>query len=354
MKGSILILNSLTAGILFLGALMVWNKPKQSNLYTNACISLFLLSLSFLFLQLILEISEQQEPLLIVFLESSRWLIFPFFYISLVSYIYPSRKMKRHWPHFIPFLIFLFLPWIHSLKPIPAVAWSVKYFLLIQAFLYAFLVEFRLKEHLRRVVHFSASGEGVNLIWMKWVYYALVGMSVFRLLTLAIDGTEFFVSLVYFFLTLLLVKYAFLQKDIYPENEDFLERSLKNLLPDKKGTARLTSMQVDLLKQKVESILLSERLYLQPSLNLNDLSLRTGINMHELSYVINEGFGKNFYQLINELRIEEAVRLLHSGKFGKREMGNVGVEAGFNSKTTFYAAMKKYKGKTPGQLLKRR
>lgn len=115
---------------------------------------------------------------------------------------------------------------------------------------------------------------------------------------------------------------------------------------------RLTAEQVEELKSIVTRKTDSEKLYLDPSLTLSVLSGKIGISTHELSYVLNNGLGKSFYQFINELRTEEAKSLLLSEDTKHLDMLGVAIRAGFNSKTTFYTTFKKATKLTPKEYIK--
>lgn len=106
------------------------------------------------------------------------------------------------------------------------------------------------------------------------------------------------------------------------------------------------------LKSKVMLVLEERKLFLDPSLTLTDLSREVGIGIHELSYVINNGLNKNFYNLINEMRVEEAKKILLSEKIRYSDMIGIAIEAGFNSKTTFNTTFKKSTGQTPTDFLR--
>jgi AraC-like DNA-binding protein len=56
---------------------------------------------------------------------------------------------------------------------------------------------------------------------------------------------------------------------------------------------------------------------------------------------------KNFYDLVNGYRVEEAKRLLLDPKSFNYTILSVGFEAGFNSKTTFNTVFKKFTGLSP-------
>ena len=66
-----------------------------------------------------------------------------------------------------------------------------------------------------------------------------------------------------------------------------------------------------------------------------------------VSQAINEGLKRNFYDLINGYRVEEAKQLLVDSKNMNFTILSIGFEAGFNSKTTFNTVFKKFTGSTP-------
>ncbi|MDB2526762.1 helix-turn-helix domain-containing protein, partial [Mariniblastus sp.] len=57
----------------------------------------------------------------------------------------------------------------------------------------------------------------------------------------------------------------------------------------------------------------------------------------------------NFYQFINEFRIKKFKRLMETSKVQQFTLLGLAIESGFHSKSTFYAAFKKFEGMTPKQ-----
>ena len=90
-----------------------------------------------------------------------------------------------------------------------------------------------------------------------------------------------------------------------------------------------------------------EKLYQETELTLQQLSDKLGLHTYLVSQAINEGLKKNFYDLVNNYRVEEAKRLLLHPKNVNYTVLSVGFEAGFNSKTTFNTVFKKFTGLTP-------
>ncbi|MGC1516400.1 MAG: helix-turn-helix domain-containing protein, partial [Maribacter sp.] len=112
----------------------------------------------------------------------------------------------------------------------------------------------------------------------------------------------------------------------------------KTLVPSKKN---------DLLIRELNTIVKDKKLYTDPNLKLLEVAHRLDISAHELSKLINEYLGKNFTDLINEFRIEEAKQLLGGNSLYTVEA--IGHQCGFNSKSAFYKAFKKFTHLTPTQ-----
>lgn len=128
------------------------------------------------------------------------------------------------------------------------------------------------------------------------------------------------------------------------EAEEIEER--KTLLPEK---------DLEKLKNKLQSLMVNEKIYREPNLTLNDLSKELGVNSSVLSYGINNGFRKNFNDFVNEFRINEVKEKLKNSD--DSTLLGVAFDCGFNSKATFNRAFKKFTGVSPKEfqenLLKR-
>lgn len=87
--------------------------------------------------------------------------------------------------------------------------------------------------------------------------------------------------------------------------------------------------------------------YLDPYLSLDSLADELEIGTSSLSKMINTYGGSNFSDYINKLRVEEAKKLLGDAEFDAYTIVAIGLECGFNSKSTFYTAFKKFMFQTP-------
>ncbi|HQU84783.1 MAG TPA: AraC family transcriptional regulator [Pyrinomonadaceae bacterium] len=110
----------------------------------------------------------------------------------------------------------------------------------------------------------------------------------------------------------------------------------------------LAEKELEKLKEKLENLMRKEKIYLEPNLTLNDLSRRLGVNSSVLSYAINNGFGKNFNDFVNEFRIGDVKEKL---KNSDDSLLNIAFDCGFNSKATFNRAFKKFTGVSPKEFV---
>ncbi len=118
-------------------------------------------------------------------------------------------------------------------------------------------------------------------------------------------------------------------------------------LPEVSAARAARIENLDELSVKVDIVMRERRPYLEPKLTLPLLSEFTGINPHLLSRVINEKFGKNFFEFVNSYRVEEFKKLATTDKLKNMTLLALALEAGFNSKSTFNAAFKKIAKQTP-------
>ena len=110
-----------------------------------------------------------------------------------------------------------------------------------------------------------------------------------------------------------------------------------------------SSSSIQVLRAKVES----SKAYLNPELTLRDLSKKIDMPPKEISNIINKELEQNFYQFINDYRIEEVKQKLISKENQHLKIMSIAYESGFNSKATFNRLFKSKVGMTPKEYLER-
>lgn len=115
-----------------------------------------------------------------------------------------------------------------------------------------------------------------------------------------------------------------------------------------------TSFQFDLeeLNSKLESVILIDKVFLDPNLTVKKLAKEIDSNEKYMSYLINKIYNKNFSNFINEHRIDFAKKILMDKEYKQYTIEAIGGLSGFNSKSGFNTLFKKYTGVTPSQFKK--
>lgn len=111
------------------------------------------------------------------------------------------------------------------------------------------------------------------------------------------------------------------------------------------GNKKISGEQADLLKDKLQNLILAAELYKDADLKLNDLAKLLKVSSHLLSQLLNDNLQQSFSAYINQYRIQKACELIAGGSPLRLE--EIGYEVGFNSKSTFYTAFKRHTGTTP-------
>lgn len=100
-------------------------------------------------------------------------------------------------------------------------------------------------------------------------------------------------------------------------------------------------------RERLHAVMRERRPWRDARLRLDDLAALVGLPGYQLSQVINQGFGERFQDYVNRHRVEEARRLLADPARRSEPLLDLAFEAGFNNKTSFNEAFKKFTGTTP-------
>lgn len=104
--------------------------------------------------------------------------------------------------------------------------------------------------------------------------------------------------------------------------------------------------------EKITDYMSVEKPFLNHLLTLENLAKQLNMSARQLSQNINRHFEQNFFEFINNYRIEESKSLLTMPEHSKSTMLVIMDLAGFNSKATFNTFFKKIVGSTPTQYRK--
>lgn len=188
----------------------------------------------------------------------------------------------------------------------------------------------------------------------RWVIFMLSGFVFYWAFTflyhiLLIANFDFFFPydyLTYTFLTLFIQAFGF--SAVTSDHSFFVT-------PISSTNARQVQKQDDDLEEEAQQILSfmeEKKPYLNPELRISDLSRLLDIPSHRLSAIINGSFHKNFFEFVNDYRVEEVKSKLPDPAYSHYTIDAIARECGFNSSASFYRVFKQSTGVTPSEYLK--
>lgn len=110
---------------------------------------------------------------------------------------------------------------------------------------------------------------------------------------------------------------------------------------------RVDDREAQELAGKLLAHMADRKPYRDAALTLQALADAVGATPHMLSQVLNLHLRKSFFFFVNSYRAEELMAALDDRAQGNRGVLELGLEAGFNSKSTLNSFFKRYTGATP-------
>ena len=229
------------------------------------------------------------------------------------------------------------------------------YFLAVAHILvYLFFSVWRLLEHAKNIKNTFSFIERLNLNWLKYmliIFSVLWFAFAIRVLypTKWIWDISAFLSL----LTMYIIGFfGYNQPVIFQESMIDALSTLNKEVKKKYASSSLTEKDITANLKKIQMLMNTERLFLKNDLKIGDVAEKIDLPVYYVSQVINEKLGKNFYDFINEYRVDEAKKRFADTKYDYMTILAVGFDSGFNSKTAFYSAFKRNTGMIPSEFKK--
>lgn len=126
-----------------------------------------------------------------------------------------------------------------------------------------------------------------------------------------------------------------------------------NILPKKEKSARyqtlLSEETKDRLRDEIIRLIVTERKYKDPEYNSKKLAEDLRTNSRYISAVCATRFHKNYSELVNDYRVNEAMSLLTDKRYSKMSVEDISEMAGFSTRQSFYANFFRRLGITPRQ-----
>lgn len=360
----IIILISIIFGFLFSINLF---RQHKGNKRANRFLALFLFALTVLLFSNFVVISHIYKscPQLIGTSFLIWYVLPPSFYFYVKTGINTNYKFAWYdLLHLLPFVFMLFkvapfyflaaeskLQWFEHYLITPKSLSLNAIFIVVYSFTYLAVCMYSIldfeKNYKKDFAHTSIEHiDGIKRLVLVYAIYQvldLIGMSASFLSAQTTIGIMQFIS-VSLSIFIFVVSYTYLRQ---PEKL-FQSRVVKT----KYKTSSLSASDLSTYSQKLDRIMLEEKLYLDSEINLSGLAEKLNISPHTLSQVINQYYQMNFYEFINKYRVEEIKTQLMKAANRNKTIIAIAYDAGFNSKSSFHRIFKKFVGKSPTEFLK--
>ena len=361
------------AGFLLILLSIVILRQKSGNRLNRNLLVAFLLSKAFLMTRWFLFrfgiLRYEDFPFVYYISCSAFFLLAPWLYLYIKSLCYKDFSLQRKvLAHFIPFACFIVFAIVRvqvqrsqSASELTGldnmlishywkIFWTANF---VQIFFYIIAMLQTVHGYQTRIKKLYSSLERINLHWLvslltvivlHWLF--VVSRGTLSLLNANVGNLtsmlDLFSITIFLVFTTILVFKGLQQLNIFSG----IERKPKY------ANSKIPESDVQKYMQQLTHYMKTQKPYLTPSLTIDDLSQKLSIPGWQLSQVINTSFHQNFFNFINNYRIEEAKRLMMEPSNNKTTILEILYDVGFNSKSTFNDVFKKHTGMTPSEFKK--
>lgn len=297
------------------------------------------------------------------------WVIGPLIYFYTRSVLDPDFRLeKKHFWHFLPFLLLLFLSqaaWqtvpdeIRTLGVQNAYAmqdaWLGAIILLMhsQFAIYLWLSFRELKSYRNRLANNFSAEDQVQLPWLRNLLWGILIIIVLGLIQNVLrflsDSSKGYEITLLISGIALLAFFGWLVWVAMRKPEIFSGLSPLKLDTQEKKMDQEEARELQQVADRLQTYMREEQVFLQPDLSIKELAAKLSIPPRELSRSINRIHGQSFFDYINRHRIELAQEKIREAADPKITVLEIMYEVGFQSKSSFNTAFKKFSGMTPTQ-----
>lgn len=121
---------------------------------------------------------------------------------------------------------------------------------------------------------------------------------------------------------------------------------------NKPSKERLSLSDSNLLKEKLDTLMKNDKIFLQSDLTLVNISERLKTSTNNVSWLLNNIYETTFYDFVNNYRVKEFIRKVERREHLQHTILALSFDVGFNSKSTFNKAFKINMHETPSSYIK--
>lgn len=303
----------------------------------------------------------------------------PLFYVYLLSAIYSDfRISNKVYYHLLPFvLIFLlFIPRFYGVSDNQRIHFNQEYYshpevifsiilLHLQELFYIVLAFIQLKKYKKLLLENHSEIISFNYTWLYqlcilWSIIFFVALSK-NLLTLIqtdmviVDAVQLILMLLILVFVSNIVLKALYTPSIFKNiNAKYKLSQSSSAISPESGTSKVEAEEeIRLQLNRLQELMRKQELFLDPNLSVSTLASHMDLSSQEVSTLINRHLNMHFYDFVNGYRLERATELLKSNTSKQLTILEILYSVGFNSKSSFNSAFKKYTKLTPTQYRKK-
>lgn len=319
----------------------LWIRPV--NVRSNRVLVIWMLVLIFDLIIKSIYFNNNQTPLLPIYTLAH---FLPFLYGSFF-YLYVRTiavKKPLNWRDSVHFLGFVFMvgvnlhwitnPWENY--PRPWISFDLALYLYSVSYVVAGLVTIR--KYRKTLEQQQSNIDGIALIWIDVMAYSQVVIWLIAVSQWLIPIENYNVWVIYSAVAIYIIVMgymALIQPTVQPLQ--------KIEAPKEVDDSRFPEVST-----KLNQLMNDQQLFLEPTLNIGQLSKKAGYPEYLISQVINQVHQQTFREYINQLRIGAAEAML-SDEQNNSTILDIAYASGFTSKSTFNSAFKRLNHQTPSQ-----
>ncbi len=232
-----------------------------------------------------------------------------------------------------------------------------------------FVLSLRIYQRYRKQIFENLSfAEEVAYNWVRYFLFTFLLILLLRGLFFIINpewgafGKKYWyylsISIVGYYLAIQGNKQSILLRTSILHYNPFPDSIAKNLVDsddkNENQTQKETGHNYDELQKKIEQLMFAKSLYKNPTLMITDLAEHLDTTSKNVSQAINKETGLNFNDYVNRLRVDAFIKEIDLGTHLRQTLLAIGLDCGFNSKSTFNRAFKKYIGQSPNEYVQER
>ena len=312
----------------------------------------------------------------------------PFLYLYTRQQTGTASFNKKQVLHFLPVLLsylmfakFFFLPLAQKIEIFQQGGLAFKtqslinlLAIYISGIMYVIISLRKLLKYRKNIVHQFSNTEKINFTWLL---YLIIWMVLIWIVILFLREDNLIFGTVSLFV-LWLGYFGIKQVQVFTQNtsgprkeaslsvnpgynENYLNDVVRkmdrpasddNSESSKYRKSPLNDQDASLIHERLMHLMAEKKPYKNPDLTLNELAGILEVHPNYLSQVINSKEKKSFYDLVNEMRVEEFIKLISHPSNLQYTLLAISYDCGFNSKASFNRNFKKYTGLSPRDYLK--